>query len=262
MTATTLPSNFLSEATVRTFLRERPRRFESARLYLVGSIVTMVSIATIFGLLNLSALLRVHEANAAYTQSAAPVPSSTPSNSAPTHLAAVATPTPPVVPDIPNNTVSYPQLGISAPITWDVPFVESTVQKQLNNGVVHLTGTAHPGEHGNVVIFGHSSSYFWSRNPYKEIFAPLVTAQAGQEFTLSYKGVNYLYQITNVDEVTPDHVEIMNAGYFDSATLITCTPIGTATRRKVIRAKQISPYSDTNTAFSQANFSGTVPAGN
>ena len=53
----------------------------------------------------------------------------------------------------------------------------------------------------------------------------------------------------------------MNAGPDDEATLITCSPVGSSKYRYVVTGKQISPYANQNAAFTQASFSGTVPAG-
>jgi LPXTG-site transpeptidase (sortase) family protein len=261
---------YISENGVRTFLQEAPRPWRGAGKLVAAAAGITFSIAAVFVLLNLSAFMRVHDTEviAASQQADVAAPSPSPVTTTVNSGNPSATPAPtaaasvPAVRPIPDTIISYPDLGISAPVIYDVPFDEKTIQNDLFHGVVHIAGTADPGTHGNAVIFGHSSYYPFVHNDYRDVFAPLLKAQVGQEFELSYKTKVYLYQVTSVKEVSPTDIEIMNAHPGeDGATIVTCSPVGTSTNRYVVYGKQISPDPATNEAFTQVNFSGTVPAG-
>jgi len=140
-----------------------------------------------------------------------------------------------------------------------VAFKEDVIQQLLPNGVVHFAGTAHPGEHGMVAITGHSSNYPWIKGDYNTIFATLPKTKAGEQIALQYNNQTYLYVVRSTYQVDPTNLSVLGAGKFDGLRLITCYPIGTSLRRFVVEAEQISPNPASNTAFTAATFSGTMP---
>jgi len=144
-------------------------------------------------------------------------------------------------------------INVKAPIVFDVQTVnEGLFQKALRNGVVHYPGTAQPGQTGNVVIFGHSSGQWWAPGDYKFIFTHLDKLQQEDKVFVEYQGVRYIYKIFGISVVKPTDLSVLNQGSSNILTLITCTPVGTATNRLIIKAQQIVPNVSNNRGFDQA----------
>ena len=250
-----LPTS-ISEQEIRSFLQEapqprRPFRNSFSFLNMVGLITGLA-----FLVLNFSSILRVQNSlNFTWAKDA---PTSTPAalpTAAPT---STAQPTP-VIPSIPENTVSVPDLAISAPVHWNTALIEKTVQKQLASGVVHIAGTALPGQKGMVVITGHSSNYPWDKGLYNTVFAPLHKARVGQVVSLNYKNIEYTYKVSKIYEVKPTNLTVLEDGNETGIRFITCTPIGFTWRRLIVEATQITPDPNANTPFAHEKFSGSLP---
>lgn len=168
-------------------------------------------------------------------------PTATPSGPAPV---VAPTPTPVIVqpkPAIPggplvaDNTSSIvarrlviPRLGIDSPVkevtvdlgTWQV----------ADFAVGHHLGTANPGQVGNMVLAGH-------RDIRGSVFLRLNEMRVGDEFSVFTDNSVYRYLVINLSEVAPTQIEVMSPTPDATATLITCTPVGLATRRLIIKAK-------------------------
>ena len=86
-----------------------------------------------------------------------------------------------------------------------------------------------PGQNGNMVLVGH-------RDIRGSIFLRLNELQKGDEFTVYTDNASYKYVITEVREVAPTEISVLNPTLDPTATLITCTPIGLATHRLVMKA--------------------------
>lgn len=149
-----------------------------------------------------------------------------------------------------NNEIYIPSVNIKAPINWNVAFNDSAIQQGLQTGVVQLKGTALPGEVGNVFISGHSSYLPFAKGDYKQIFVTLPNTKLGDQIFIIRGGTLYTYKVENVFETKPTKIEIMKQSTDSILTLSTCVPIGTATRRFIVQAKQISPKPENNRAFS------------
>lgn len=149
-----------------------------------------------------------------------------------------------------NNEIYIPSMNIKAPINWNVTFNDSAIQQGLQTGVVQLKGTALPGEVGNVFISGHSSYLPFAKGDYKQVFATLPNTKLGDQIFIIHGGTLYTYKVENVFETKPTEIEIMKQSTDSVLTLSTCVPIGTATRRFIVQAKQISPKPENNRAFS------------
>lgn len=133
-------------------------------------------------------------------------------------------------------TLSIPKLKIN----------QATVEingEDLSKNLVQYPGTALPGEKGNAVIFGHSIlPQFFNPKNYLTIFSTLPTIKKGDEISLSYDGITYLYRVTELFEVPPTALEVLKQ-YHDGEhlTLITCVPPGTYLKRLVVRASLVPP---------------------
>lgn len=130
----------------------------------------------------------------------------------------------------------YPKLGIKAPLQWDVSLGE--VNQVMINGLVHVEGTAKPGENGDILISGHSSYYLWVAGDYKTVLAPLVRAETG-DFIMIRRDKIYLYEVTEVREIRKtESLDFVYGGSEPGKLLImTCVPIGTDINRLIVEAK-------------------------
>jgi len=114
--------------------------------------------------------------------------------------------------------------------------------KDLGNSMVQYPGTAVPGQLGNTVIFCHSvlPQFFDPRN-YRTICSTLPTLKDGDQVSVYFDGITYLYKVVEMVEVPPNDVTILEQHYDNSyLSLITCVPPGTYLRRLVVQARLIA----------------------
>ncbi len=148
-----------------------------------------------------------------------------------------------------DNRLVIPKLGKSVPLVnmstqhiegenWKD--LEGQIQDGLREGVVHYPGTAKPGQFGNVFLTGHSSYYPWDPGQFKDVFALLGKLDVNDRFYVYYDQIKYTYQIYEKVEVQPSNVDVLSQPKNKRvATLMTCTPVGTALRRLIIKADQV-----------------------
>lgn len=143
----------------------------------------------------------------------------------------------------PEAKIIIPKINVEAPVVYDVPSIEEKdVQKGLEGGVVHYTTTPNPGEKGNSVIFGHSSSNILNKGKYKFAFILLKSLDKEDTFIVQKDGKRYVYKVYNKFVTKPDDLSVI--GPTDKSatmTLITCDPPGTSTNRLIVQAEQIFP---------------------
>lgn len=119
--------------------------------------------------------------------------------------------------------------------------LEKQIQKGLQDGAVHYPRTAKPGEYGNLFITGHSSYYAWDKGKFKDLFALLHKLEIGDQYYVYYQGKQYVYEVYKKYEVYPDNISILEQPENEKiSTIMTCAPVGTALRRLVINAKDIT----------------------
>jgi len=251
----------LTEKEFRMFMRPRRRHtFVFTALYILGTCAVM---AIAFFALNAAAFLRTEplQSNVAI---ATPVPTIVATPQASVTATSLSTPTPqptPVPQSLPNNTVSYVAENISAPVTWDTAFTTADIDNNLENGVIQLSGTPHPGQQGMTIIFGHSSNYPWAKGNYKNIFAPLLKSQVGDTLDIEYNNTDYTYKVTKTYTVEPTDLGVLNSPTNQNGVrLITCSPVGTSLHRFVVEATQISPDPAKNSSYQQHAFTGSLPS--
>lgn len=158
-----------------------------------------------------------------------------------------------------NNKVSaepkilIPKINVDAPVVYDVTSLdEHVIQSKLKDGVVHYPipgANALPGQVGNSVILGHSSNDVFDDGKYKFVFVQLDKLERGDKFYLNYNSTRYTYQVTEKKIIEPSQVSelVINNGK-PLATLVTCTPPGTALKRLIVIGEQIDPDPATATA--------------
>ncbi|HEX8389942.1 MAG TPA: sortase [Candidatus Saccharimonadales bacterium] len=146
----------------------------------------------------------------------------------------------------PEAKIVIPKINVDAPVVYDVPsLAENVIQDKLRGGVVHYPipgANSIPGQAGNTVLLGHSSNDVFDSGAYKFVFVQLDKLNTGDNFYLHYNGTRYTYSVTQKKIINPNQVsELVIDGDKPLATLVTCTPPGTALKRLVVIAEQISP---------------------
>lgn len=146
------------------------------------------------------------------------------------------------------NHLSIPMLGTDAPITWQVSNIASEVKSGLEKGLIHLEGTAMPGEKGNIYITGHSSNNDWARGKFNSVFATLDKLNSEDKIYIRYNGQVYTYQVFDQKVVSADDPSLTKQGTDTVLNLVTCWPVGSSDKRLIVMAGQISPDPRNNTA--------------
>ncbi|HEX5797920.1 MAG TPA: sortase [Candidatus Saccharimonadales bacterium] len=149
----------------------------------------------------------------------------------------------------PEPKIIIPKINIEAPVVFNEPSIdEKAVQKALERGVVHYGITPNPGENGNSVIVGHSSSNILNSGKYKFAFLLLKSLEKDDTFYVHKDGKRYVYKVYNKFITDPDDVSVLDPPKNRKAitTLITCDPPGFSTNRLIIQAEQIFPDPDKN----------------
>ena len=119
------------------------------------------------------------------------------------------------------------RLGVS------VVVIEGTSNKTLRRAVGHISGTALPGQTGNVGIAGHRDTFF----------RPLRNIQADDIITLTTQRGEYRYRVVATKVVRPENVEVLSSDGGEVLTLVTCYPfyyLGSAPDRFIVRASRVT----------------------
>jgi sortase A len=120
------------------------------------------------------------------------------------------------------------QIQIPA-ISVDAPIVQGDGWEQLKKGVAQHTGSANPGEVGNVVLSAHNDVF-------GEIFRNLDELKEGELITIYTATHAYTYVIQNIQIVLPTDVEVMAPTPDPTVTLISCYPYMVDNKRIVVQA--------------------------
>jgi sortase A len=139
--------------------------------------------------------------------------------------------TSPVVPGDAVGIIRIPRLGLS----YSYAIVEGTTTADLKKGPGHYSGTALPGQIGNLVISGHRTTYLAPFNGLAEL-------QPGDAIIIETKDAWYTYRMTGSRTVLPTEVGVLDPvpdhpGQKPTKALITlttCTPKYSASHRLVI----------------------------
>ncbi len=122
--------------------------------------------------------------------------------------------------------IEIPRLGVEAIV------IEGTSAKTLRRAVGHISGTALPGQPGNVGISGHRDTFF----------RPLRNIRQNDIITLITLGGEYRYRVVSTEVVSPYDVAVLDSSAKEILTLITCYPfyfVGSAPDRFMVRAERI-----------------------
>jgi sortase A len=153
--------------------------------------------------------------------------------------------------------LSIPSVGIDSkivPITWKmIPSKNGGSKSEwqvADYAVGHHSGSANPGEAGNVVLSGHVD--------YRgQVFKELHNVKKGDEVIVYTEKGQYVYVVTDLvlvrEDGATDAEKARNAHYMDptpdqTLTMITCWPYGIDTHRFIAIAK---PYQSSESAQSE-----------
>lgn len=139
-----------------------------------------------------------------------------------------------------------PKINVNVPIIWDAnASSQDSLNAAMDKGVAWFNiqgASAKPGEVGNFVLSGHSSNDWLDGGDYKFIFARLEQLSEGDTIYVDYNSQRYVYTISRSQVVQPTDVSALtNPVTKPEITLVTCTPLGTATNRLLVFADQVSP---------------------
>lgn len=152
----------------------------------------------------------------------------------------------------PQPKIIIPKINVEAPVVYNEPSIkEDAIQNALERGVVHYATTPDPGEKGNSVIVGHSSSNILNSGKYKFAFLLLKSLDKGDTFIVHKDSKRYVYKVYKEFVTSPDDTSVL--GKTDkpaTMTLITCDPPGLSTNRLIIVGEQIFPDPSKNKASS------------
>ncbi len=150
----------------------------------------------------------------------------------------------------PEPKIIIPKINLEAPVVYDEPSIEEKkVQTALERGVLHYSTTPNPGELGNGVIFGHSSSNMLNKGKYKFAFLLLKSLDEGDTFIVQKDGKRYVYKVFKKYVTTPKDISVLGANDKKATmTLVTCDPPGMSTNRLIVVGEQIFPDPGTNKA--------------
>jgi sortase A len=156
-----------------------------------------------------------------------------------------------------------PKINVDVPVNYDVGNDYASQMKAMENGVAHFAipgASSHPGQVGNTAIAGHSSNDLIDSGSYKFIFVQLEKLNVGDTIYANYQSKRYTYVVTKTEVVKPTEVnKLVYPTTKPVLTLITCTPIGTATNRLLVTAEQVSPDPNQSTAAPTTDDKGSSP---
>jgi sortase A len=113
-----------------------------------------------------------------------------------------------------------------------VPVFNGTDAMTLNRGAGRISGTARPGERGNIGIAAHRDSFFRG----------LKDVEVGDRIELAALNQKFVYTVDNIAVVAPSDVSVLRARSRPSLTLVTCYPfyfVGDAPQRYVVQASLV-----------------------
>lgn len=162
-----------------------------------------------------------------------------------------------------------PKINVDVPVWYDIGNDYTSQMAAMAKGVAHFAisgASSHPGQVGNTVLAGHSSSDLFDNGDYKFIFVQLEKLEKGDTIYANYNSKRYTYTVTKTQVVAPTDVNsLVYPTTKPIMTLLTCTPVGTALNRLLVIAEQVSPdpnqsiAAPVETSTKQASIPGNSP---
>lgn len=138
-------------------------------------------------------------------------------------------------------TPPYQEFSLSAPSVKIENMAVAVDSNDLSKGLVHLSGSALPGEKGNVFISGHSALSQFFLGLTSAPFARLTDIKKGDKLTIAVNGTKFVYQVVELKSVDPTDLSVIEPpeplGRYIS--LMTCVPPGLNLKRLIVLGKMI-----------------------
>lgn len=223
--------------TLRGEIEHRARKVRGSRHF--KPIASGVLVALVFAFLQYNQLLIANVK--AYVS---------PGNIAPGNIIVDPTAATSVDPSLTNLVI--PKINVDVPVDYNAKPDYDSQMAAMNHGLAYFGipgANSKPGQVGNTAIAGHSSNDVFQQGDYKFIFAQLDRLETSDTVYANYKGTRYTYRVVRKEVVLPTEVsKLVYPTDKPILTLITCTPVGTAAKRLLVTAEQISPSPERATA--------------
>lgn len=146
----------------------------------------------------------------------------------------------------PDPRLIIPKLNVDVPVIYGVNAADHNAQmKAMEKGAAHFAiagANAVPGQVGNAVFSAHSSNDAFAPGDHKFVFAQNEKLVKDDVIYMHYQGKRYTYAVTKKEVVMPNEVSrVQIQTDKPMLTLISCVPLGTAEKRLLVFAEQISP---------------------
>jgi LPXTG-site transpeptidase (sortase) family protein len=138
----------------------------------------------------------------------------------------------------PAFSIIIPKINANAKVIRNVnPYNATEYQRALTKGVAHASGSANPGEPGNVFIFAHSATNWYQANQYNAVFYLLNKLEKGDSIIVYFNNIPYNYSVDEIKFVRPDEINYLSTNLLSNKlTLMTCWPPGTTLKRLIVIA--------------------------
>lgn len=138
--------------------------------------------------------------------------------------------------------ISIPKIEVNAPIIIPADKTKVGILASLEEGVGLYPGSAEPGKNGRAIILGHSSRASWYRGSYAYVFSLLPKLNEGDEIFVTANNKKMIFRVFSKSIMTPTETNafLATGTAAPEITLITCYPIGGASKRNVVRAQLVS----------------------
>ena len=145
----------------------------------------------------------------------------------------------------PEPKLIIPKINVDVPVVYGIGNDHASQMAAMEKGIAHFSipgASSVPGQIGNTALAGHSSNDIFGAGAYKFIFAQLEKLENGDTIYANYEGTRYTYTVTKKEIVMPSEVaKLTYPTDKPIMTLITCWPTGTANKRLLVTAEQVSP---------------------
>ena len=124
------------------------------------------------------------------------------------------------------GSISIPAIDMEADI------YQGTDQRNMRNGVMHMSGSFLPGKNGtNVILTGHNGL------DEKTMFTDLNKIETGTSIVINMYGKSWVYIVTGAETVLPEEYAPDAKDSENILTLITPVPFGINTHRLIVSAR-------------------------
>lgn len=148
-------------------------------------------------------------------------------------------------------TLSIPSIGVKTPVLlpsrryWDNrdwSLLEQQMQVALSHGTVAYPHSVLPGQHGSLIVAGHSSPPHEraEMSEYGDIFARIPELTEGEKLTVAFGNDTLDYVVDSIRIVDPQDTAVLKQDTsLEELRIITCYPVGTTKDRMIVTARRV-----------------------